>query len=99
MKGCYTKGSCTIHLFNILFFLEDGGVIYGQDNIYTADTVHNLVKSRRDGSKRRIVSNKVFVGGIPHAMNRETINAFFASFGTVFVDWPLKVPQMSGRKF
>uniref|UniRef100_A0A1I7UFG0 RRM domain-containing protein n=1 Tax=Caenorhabditis tropicalis TaxID=1561998 RepID=A0A1I7UFG0_9PELO len=57
---------------------------------YSADDVHKVVKYNRDATKRRFVSNKVFVGGISHSMNREIINHFFARYGAVFIDWPMK---------
>ncbi|EGT51842.1 hypothetical protein CAEBREN_32378 [Caenorhabditis brenneri] len=63
---------------------------YPEEKIYTAEDVHTVVKNNRDSTKQRIVSNKIFVGGISHSMNRELINTFFGQFGTVFVDWPVK---------
>ncbi|CAI2328886.1 unnamed protein product [Caenorhabditis sp. 36 PRJEB53466] len=82
-KGCYTK--------------EGFGVVYGQENIFTAEHVHSLVKHERKGAVPRLLSNKVFVGGISHSMNREIINNFFAQFGPVFVDWPVKGPRTNAR--
>ncbi|EFO95075.1 CRE-FOG-1 protein [Caenorhabditis remanei] len=58
--------------------------------MYTAEDVHSVVKNRRTGNEPRLVSNKVFVGGISHSTNRKNINTFFGQFGTVFVDWPVK---------
>lgn len=58
--------------------------------MYTAEDVHTVVKNRRDGNEQRVLSNKVFVGGISHSTNRQSINSFFGNFGTVFVDWPVK---------
>ncbi|UMM11045.1 hypothetical protein L5515_000523 [Caenorhabditis briggsae] len=69
------------------YYKNDG---YERGAMYTAEDVHVVVKNHRDGNKQRVVSNKVFVGGISHSMNRETINTFFGKFGTVFVDWPVK---------
>ncbi|CAB3407297.1 unnamed protein product [Caenorhabditis bovis] len=67
------------------------------DQIFTADDVHNLVKNNRDPRKLRTVSNKVFVGGISHNMERSKINKFFAQFGNVFVDWPTKQAKVNAR--
>ncbi|PIC55773.1 hypothetical protein B9Z55_000907 [Caenorhabditis nigoni] len=69
------------------YYKNDG---YERGAMYTAEDVHVVVKNHRDGNKQRVVSNKVFVGGISHSMNREIINTFFGKFGTVFVDWPVK---------
>lgn len=64
--------------------------------MYTAEDVHSVVKNHRMGDEPRLVSNKVFVGGISHSTNRTNINAFFGKFGTVFVDWPIK-QKSNGR--
>ncbi|CAI5451172.1 unnamed protein product [Caenorhabditis angaria] len=66
--------------------------------IFTADTVHSLVKTSRDNTKPRVVSNKVFVGRVNPSMERSKINNFFAKFGDVFVDWPVKMTKNGNRK-
>lgn len=71
------------------YYKKEGGD-YEKGTMYTAEDVHTVVKNHRDGNRQRIVSNKVFVGGISHSMNREIINTFFGKFGVVFVDWPVK---------
>uniref|UniRef100_A0A1I7T2P0 RRM domain-containing protein n=1 Tax=Caenorhabditis tropicalis TaxID=1561998 RepID=A0A1I7T2P0_9PELO len=57
---------------------------------YTANEVQDIVHMKRDPNKPRIVSNKVFVGGISHSVNRQLVNDFFAKYGEVFIDWPMK---------